>query len=246
MGCGIITGSLLLSWSDFRVIFGVSLLLSLTLVGFALSFRPLSVSVEPLSRYLRDLATRRVFLFVIALVLFCLHWGAEITCYSPFLKDNLGIGTASAGLFMGLPIIFLACCSYYFGWRRDRGESSIRLAILAIALSGTGLILFSATRTPLISFLFRLVHEAGDAAFTVFSYIGIARLFPRQRVGGTSGSMIVVMIGAQSAGALLFSWMGGAFGYAAPYIVAGSCSLASIPLILYSQRHYRFEPLPRE
>lgn len=240
MGLGIIAGSLLLARMDFRAVFLSSSALFLALMACALLLRPVSVSVEPLAMYARDLATRRVLLFVAALVLFCLHWGAEITCYAPFLSANLGLGTTASGVFMGIPIVFLGGCSYYFGWRRDQGASSVRLALTAIALSGTGLIAFGATRDPAAAFVFRLVHEAGDAAFTVFAYIGIARLFPRERLGGTSGSMFLVMVAAQSAGALLFGWMGGAWGYPATYLAAGACSLAAIPLILVARGEYRY------
>ncbi|MDD5557762.1 MAG: MFS transporter [bacterium] len=245
MGCGVIAGSLLAARMEFRFLLIASAALSLVLICFAAVLRPVAVRVEPLSRYLADIATRRVLLFVVALALFCLHWGAEITCYAPFLRETLGLGTAAAGAFMGLPIIFLAFCSYYFGWRRDRGESSIRLAVTAIALSGAGLILFSAVRSPSLSFFFRLVHESGDAAFTVFAYVGIAHLFPRERLGGTSGSMYVVMVGAQAAGAWLFGWMGSSWGYTLPYLVAGACALATIPLILCAHRYYLFAaPVP--
>lgn len=240
MGCGIISGGLLLARMDFNTVFTASALLSVALVCASVALRPEKVNVEPLTRYLRDLVAKRVLLFVAALGLFCLHWGAEITCYAPFLTRDLGLSMSASSWFMGVPIIFLAFCSYYFGWRRDRGVSSVRLAVIALLFSGTGLILFSATRNPAVSFAFRLVHELGDAAFVVFAYVGIAHLFPRARLGGTSGSMYVVMVGAQSAGAWFFSWMGSEFGYTAPYTVAGSCTLATIPLILCARRHYSF------
>jgi MFS family permease len=240
MGCGIIVGSLLLTRMEFRALFSVSAVLILLLIGCALSLRPSLIHVAALAHYVRDLAHKRVLLFSVALVLFYLHWGAEIACYAPFLKKNLGLSTSGAGLFMGLPIFFLACGTFYFGLRRDRGESSIRLAIIAILFSGAGLILFGIARHTLVSFLFRLVHETGDAAFVIFTYVGIAQLFPRERLGGMSGSMYVVMISAQSAGSWLFSWMGGEYGYALPHIVAGLCSLSAIPLILRAQAHYRF------
>lgn len=240
MGLGIIAGSLLLARMDFRAVFLASSALLLALMACAALLRPVSVSAEPLSMYARDLAKRRVLLFVVALVLFCLHWGAEIACYAPFLRDGLGLGTVASGIFMGIPIVFLGCGSYYFGVRRDRGESSVRLALVAIALSGAGLIAFGAMRNAAAAFAFRLVHELGDAAFTVFSYVGIARLFPRERLGGTSGSMFVVMVAAQSVGALAFGWMGGSWGYPAAYLAAGACSLAAIPLILRASGEYRY------
>lgn len=241
MGCGIVTGSLLIAGAEFGFTFGLSAVLLLLLSGFAFRLRPSSIHVAALSHYARDLTNKRVLLFSIALALFCLHWGAEVACYSPFLKKNLGLGTLGSGLFMGLPIFLLACGTYYFGRRLDRGESSIRLAVTAITLSGVGLILFSVARHTLVSFAFRLVHETGDAAFVIFTYVGIARIFPRERLGGTSGSMYVVMIAAQSVGSWLFSWMGGEYGYVLPYIIAGICSLSAIPLVLFAHRHYRFE-----
>ena len=240
MGCGIIAGSLLLTRMQFSALFSVSAILVLLLIAFALYLRPSSIHIAALSHYVRDITQKRVLLFSIALFIFYLHWGAEIACYSPFLKKNLGLSTAGAGLFMGLPIFFLACGTFYFGLLRDRGESSIRLAVIAILFSGTGLMLFGIARHTLVSFLFRLVHETGDAAFVIFTYVGIAQIFPRERLGGTSGSMYVVMIGAQSAGSWLFSWMGGEYGYALPHVVAGLCSLSAIPLILRAQAHYRF------
>lgn len=240
MGTGVIAGSLLLTAMDFRTVFLSSSAILLALVGCAALLRPASLSAGPLSMYGRDLAKRRVLLFVAALVLFCLHWGAEIACYAPFLRDDLGLGTASSGIFMGVPIVFLGCVSYYFGVRRDRGDSSVRLVLVAIALSGAGLIAFGAMKNVAAAFAFRLVHEAGDAAFTVFSYVGIARLFPRERLGGTSGSMFVAMVSAQSVGALVFGWIGGAFGYPAAYLAAGACSLAAIPLILSASAEYHY------
>lgn len=239
MGCGIITGSILLARLDFRAVFLSSAAFSLVLLACALLLRPVSVSVQPLGRYARDLVSRRVFLFAAALFLFCLHWGAEIVCYAPFLRADLGLGATAAGLFMGVPILFLACCAYYFGVRRDRGASSVRLALTAISLSGAGLIAFGAMRSPAAAFAFRLIHEAGDAGFSVFSYLGIARLFPRERLGGTSGMIFVLMVGAQSAGALVFGWLGDAFGFPGAYLAAGACSLAAIPLILLARTDYR-------
>jgi predicted MFS family arabinose efflux permease len=240
MGCGIIVGSLLLARMEFSALFSASAVLTLLLIGCALSLRSSPIQVAALAHYVRDLTQKRVLLFSTALALFYLHWGAEIACYSPFLKKNLGLSTSGAGLFMGLPIFFLACATFYFGLRRDRGESSIRLAVIAILASGAGLVLFAVSRHTIAAFLFRLIHEIGDAAFVIFTYVGIAQLFPRERIGGTSGSMYVVMIGAQSAGSWLFSWMGGEYGYALPHIVAGLCSLSAIPLIFRAQAHYRF------
>jgi MFS family permease len=240
MAGGIVMGSLLLSRMGFGALFSMSSVLVLLLIACAFSLRTSSIHVAALSHYVRDLTHKRVLLFSIALVLFYLHWGAEIACYSPFLKRNLGLTTSGAGLFMGLPIFFLACCTYYFGLKRDRGVSSIRLAVIAMLSSGIGLILSVTARYTLVSFLFRLIHEAGDAAFVIFTYVGIAHLFPRERLGGTSGSMYVVMIGAQSGGSWIFSWMGGEYGYILPHIVAAVCSLSAIPLILRAQSHYRF------
>ena len=240
MGCGIIAGSLLLARLDFRAVFLLSAAFSLALTGCAVLLRPVTVRIEPLGRYARDLASRRVLLFAAAILLFCLHWGAEIACYAPFLETDLRLGTAEAGIFMGVPIIFLACCSYWFGTRRDRGASTLRLALGAIALSGAGLIAFGAARNTVPAFLFRLVHEAGDAGFAVFSYLGIARLFPRARLGGASGLIYLLMVGSQSAGALVFGWAGGRFGFSAAYLAAGACSLAAIPLILLARDDYRY------
>lgn len=240
MGCGIIAGSLLLTRLGFRSLFAASSVMMLSLLTCAIRLRPAPVSVVPLSQYVRDLARRRVLLFSLALVLFDLHWGAEASCYAPFLKKNLGLNTWETGIFMGLPIFFLAAATYFFGRHRDRGISTVRLAIIAIVCSGVGLILFSITRSVIASFLFRLLHEFGDAAFVIFTYVGIARLFPRDRLGGTSGSMYVVMIGAQAIGAWLFSAIGGSYGYMLPHVIAGACSLSAIPLVLGARNHYRF------
>ena len=179
MGCGIIAGSLLLARLDFRAVFLLSAAFSLALTGCAVLLRPVTVRIEPLGRYARDLASRRVLLFAAAILLFCLHWGAV-------------------------------------------------------------LIAFGAARNTVPAFLFRLVHEAGDAGFAVFSYLGIARLFPRARLGGASGLIYLLMVGSQSAGAIVFGWAGGRFGFSAAYLAAGACSLAAIPLILLARDDYRY------
>ncbi|MCX6355879.1 MAG: MFS transporter [Candidatus Aureabacteria bacterium] len=240
MAIGILGGGLLLTRFGFRIVFILSSAAMLALTAFAFPLRPVTVSVAPVSRYLRDLTNKKVFLFSVALVFFYLHWGAEVACYAPFLKINLGLSTAGTGIFMGLPILFLAYSTYFFGRRRDRGISTVRLAIIAIVCSGVGIILFSITTCTIVSFLFRLVHEFGDAAFVIFTYVGIAHLFPRDRLGGTSGSMYVVMVGTQALGAWIFSAIGGSYGYVLPYLIAGASSLSAIPIILLAQAHYRF------
>jgi len=240
MGIGIIAGSLLLTRLGFGVVFALSSALIIVLIAIARSLRAVTVSTTPVSRYIRELFRRRVIFFAVALILFYLHWGAEVACYTPFLEKKLRLGTTAAGIFMGTPIIFLAFSTYFFGRHRDRGISTVRLAVIAILCSGAGIILFSLTERPVVSFLFRLLHEFGDAAFVIFTYVGIARLFQRDQLGGMSGSIYFIMIGTQSVGSWIFSAIGADYGYTLPYVISGIASLCSIPLILLARRHYSF------
>jgi MFS family permease len=202
---------------------------------------PVKVGFPRLSEYVADLRNPRVLGFMGWLFLFSLHWGAELTCYGLFLSEKMHLTLTGMGWYMGVEFIIVAVTCYLAGPRCDQGMDTRRLAILGLVLSGVGQILMC---RPVLweSLLWRSVHGVGDGLIVIVMYLGIARLFDPDRVGGhNSGVNLVMMLGA-FVGSLLFGPLGAARGYDVPLWATGALVIAlSLPLL---RPRVRKRPVP--
>jgi len=221
MALGMLLGSLLLQYIGYENVFKISIILFSVLFMISFKIATLNVSIFETKSYLKDLFRKEVFWFSVIILLFTSHWGAETTIYSLFLENRFSLSIPQIGLFMGIPILFLGISSYFFGVKNDDNLSNTKILILSVILSGTGLILFATVKNIYLAFLFRIIHEVGDGAFMVSSFVNIVKLFPNKRLGGNTGSMMVVMILGQSIGSYFFGFLSESYGYSIPLIIAG-------------------------
>jgi hypothetical protein len=102
-------------------------------------------------------------------------------------------------------------------------------------LSGGGLILMVNPSLSL-SFLFRVIHEAGDGFLGALVVLFISRLFERESIGGSSAILLAVMTLGHIIGAVFFSSLGFRFGLVYPFLVAGLLLVANSIFGLYCFR----------
>ncbi len=198
---------------------GLIILLSIPLLRF---LPKTDISFQKLNLYISDIMHRRTLIFLSLLFIFTLHWGVESTVYSLFLQENLGLTTAQMGLFMSLPIIGLGAFAIYIGNKYDKGLSLKKLFFLAFMLSGFGLAMMAITNNVYLSFFFRVIHELGDGAFVVFMFVGASSYFPKVRMGGGYGFVMLVTVISAMVSSLIFSPVGDIFGYHIPHIIVGA------------------------
>jgi MFS family permease len=206
--------------------FNVSLLLIagiLIVTVFLVWWIPsVKLHVDPIAMYIKDALNRRTLIFLSMIFIMTLHWGVENTVYTLFLRENLGLSLSQTGFFISIPIIILAAFAIIFGREFDKGKlSEKKLLFLSFIISGFGLVMMAFMTKPILAFIFRVIHEIGDGAFVIFMFVGASSYFPKRRMGGNYGTLILVTVIAQMIGSMIFSPMGDILGYDVPQIIVG-------------------------
>ena len=181
---------------------------------------PVKIGFPTLREYLDDLRGPGVVGFWVWLFLFSLHWGAEMTSYGLFLREDLGLTLTGMGWYMGIEFVIIAATCLWAGPRCDRGLDPRRLAMAGLVVSGLGQV-FMCVPVLWFSVLCRALHGVGDGLIVIVMYLGIERLFDRSRIGGHNSAVNLVMMTGSFAGALASGPAGECFGYEVPLIATG-------------------------
>lgn len=173
-----------------------------------------------LLHYKSDIFRPKVLFFLSIVLLFAIHFGAENTSYGLFLEKTLGLPKLWTGLYMGTAIFLMGFWAIFFSkiLKKIRVKS---LLFTGLLMSSLGHVLM-AVKEPGYSFIFRMFHEAGDAAMYVFFAYGIASMFDIKRIGGNSSIFTLTTIIGATIGSLLFGPIGEKFGYDVPFIATGA------------------------
>ncbi len=173
--------------------------------------------------YKKDLFRPKVLYFLAIVFLFAIHFGAENTSYGLFLKNKLGLDPFSIGLYMGISITIMGATAFLIAkFLRILKAKNVLLA--GLLLSGIGHILMTSQNIA-FSFVFRIIHEIGDAAWFFFLYYGITKLFDLKRIGGNASIFIFASTVGTTTGALICGPLGENYGYEIPLIFSGIVTL---------------------
>ncbi len=231
---GFLLGGILLDIISFTTIFKISAIAFLIITPIGYFITKNKTYKSNIEKYKTDLYKTKVFFFVIIVFLFTLHWGAEQSVYSLYLTKTIGLTTTGAGIFIGIPIIFLGIGQYLVGNNLDKKLKPRTALYSGLILSGIGHIGLS---YPYLTsaFLFRIIHEIGDAFLIIFVMVSIYKLFPRARIGGLSAIMFTVMIFGRFVGSLIFAPIGTSLGYGIPLAVSGAIMLIALAIAHYKK-----------
>ena len=232
IAAGALLGGLLLGWLSFPAVFRVCGVLFLLIVPLGLLLPGTLAQIFEPAIYKKEIFRRDVVMFAVVTFLYTYHWGAEKTVYVLFLKESLGFSQAGIGIFIGLTVIALALSCLVYGRLLDRGTASLRRLIIAgLGMSAGGHILLALSQTQSQAWVFRIIHELGDASFMVFSYVMTSNLFSRARVGGGAGFIAQVAVFGTFVGALASGAIMQGMGPRTAMIVAGALSFADLFLV---------------
>lgn len=228
---GTFAGGLFLSAVGFPAVFLCSFFAFLLLSGAGGIFAPpVRTAISRIQAYREDFFQREKLLFSLGLFLFTFHWGAEMTSYTPFLKNSLGLSFAGAGWYMGTSLLGLAFGAFFTGRLADRFGSIRNLIYTGLFLSGIGQILMTVPNAP-VSLLFRVIHEFGDGMVEVLIFFWVSSLFHVDRVSGHYGIIRLVMLTGMWLSTILFGPVGPRLGYAAPLWITGITTLLSLAFL---------------
>jgi MFS family permease len=219
---GVISAGMLakaVSFETMLLIFGGATILVFLAVG---SFDHQKFHVVSIRDYRRDILRGKTLLFVVFLFVLALHWSVEGTVYSPFLERNLGLGSFQTSAYIGGGLLFLAVAAFIVGKVKFDARLNKRLLLGGMFLSGAGFVLMVVVRPPLVSFLFRILHDASDGVMGVAIAVFVSRLFEKRTIGGSAGMLLAIQILGQMTGSLVFSPLGFRFGLQVPFLAVGS------------------------
>ncbi len=227
---GGLLGGFLLQRYDFVYTLRTVGIFYLLLTGIWFFLPPTIPARFAVKTYWDDFRDPKVLLFALWLYLFYLHWGAEFTSYGLFLREGLGLSLLGMGLYMSAEFFVVGLASVIGGYRLERGVDLYRLAALGLLCSGIGHMGMVIKSVP-ISLAFRLLHGFGDGTIMVLSYVGIAKLFRLERIGGNSGLITLAIMLGNFTGSLIFGPVGARFGYGVPLFISGAITVALVPLV---------------
>lgn len=205
----------------------------LLLIPLARGLVPTKVACIRWADYQADFTKPRVLLFGIWMFLFATHWGAEYTCYGPFLRGNLNLNMVDVGWYMSAEYVAVFIAALLVGRALNRPERLRAFALFGLIASGVGSIgmVFPPAQ---VSVVFRILHGLGDGTMLIVLYLGISRLFSIDRMGGNTGFINMATMLGFVVGAVVYGALGDLQGYAMPLWVSGALSLAlALPLITW-------------
>ena len=237
MGCaehsgiaaGGLVGGLLLTKLDYGSLFTLTSVLFILIMPLAVGLPRTVKSIFDPTLYKKELLRRDVVVFAIIMFLYAYHWGAEKTVYTLFLKECLFFSPAQMGWMIFITVMMLAATCLVLGTLLDRKSALLsQLIVAGLCLSAVGTMLLALATTKIQAFLFRAVHEIGDGAFMIFSYVMTSNLFSKSRVGGGSGFIGQVSVLGSFTGSLLSGILFQSFGPRIPMVIAGMVGLVSL------------------
>jgi MFS family permease len=212
----------------------VGILTLLVILTFGSIFLPITQTIKvKLFEYRKDLFNKEVLFFILIVFLFTLHYGAEATSYSLFLRDNFSLTLDKVGLFIAGANIFLIIGNWIFANKVQKGFDPKKVFYFALVVSGLGHILFSIQSDVWWSFAFRCLHELGDGAMIFSIYYGVVRIFNIERIGGNSSFITLITILSSSIGAFVFGPLGQQYGYYLPLFITGGTNLLAFLMLFY-------------
>jgi len=217
---GTFLGGVLTHYYDFRMMFFIySIFLLIVLLAVKNIGQEIFFAV-PLKEYRLNLFNRKTILFAVMIFVLTLHWGAEGTVYSPFLREFFGLNNLQISLYISLPLFALALSSFFIGLMKYNDLKNKNFFLSAMFLSGIGHI-FMVNNNVYLSFFFRVVHEIGDGFLGALVVLYISRLFEKRSIGGSSGVLLATMTLGHMVGALVFSPLGQNVGLQYPFLISG-------------------------
>lgn len=211
------------------IITGIGLLIAAIMAQLL----PKTVSTKfEIVHYKSDIFKPKVLFFLLIALLFSLHYGAENTSYGLFLEKTLALPKLWIGLYMGFAIFLMGFWAILFS-KLIKKVSTKSFLVISLFLSSVGHVFMAIPYSiahPAVSFAFRALHEAGDAAMFTFLAYGITKFFVAERVGGNNGVVTFVTIIGGSISNLIFGPIGEKYGYDISLIVTGF--ILGIDLIL--------------
>lgn len=236
---GVLLGGIFTFYTDFHTLFMVYAAYLVAVLLGVLNLPEGRFNLIPIRKYKLSLLNKKTILFSLLIFILTLHWGAESTVYSPFLRETFHLNNLELALYIALPLFILSFASLSICFLKYNRRINEHIFLFAMLLSGLGHVLM-VHRSVSVSFFFRVVHELGDGFLAALIFVFISRLFEKENIGGSSGILLAVMTLGHMVGALVFSPIGYSAGLQYPFIISGLFLIANTAFGIYVFRTERY------
>ncbi len=224
---------------DFPIVLRFVSFLFIGLIFFLFFFKEVKTSNVRISEYKDDFLKKNVLFFSLILFLFTLHWGAESTSYALFLKNYFNLDLFFSSLYMAFPLLFLGFSAFLFGKKIDAKKIDFaNVFLIGVFVSGLTHVLM-VLQPVQVSFLMRCIHEFGDGLAQIGFFFWIFKAFDFKRLAGNASLIMTVTVFGEIIGSIIFSNIGGLFGYEFAFIGSGLTSILAAILFLIYMRKYK-------
>jgi len=182
--------------------------------------------------YARELKRPGAALLGSAFFLLAYHFGSEQTTMTLYAKDVIGLSTEAIGLLFALNVCFYAVVSFAAGKSFDMTKRYKEIFFAGLMLSALGNFFYAFSWDFYTALFSRLIHDTGDAFAIIFAGFSVARIFPKSKLGGSTGGFLMVSVLGTTAGALGSGVIADYFSLSASFIVAGAVTLAGAGMVL--------------
>jgi len=179
-----------------------------------------------LLEYKKELWQKKVIAFLTIIFIFSLHIGAEVTSYGLFLKEYLQLNSLQIGSYMGIAIFFMGITVILIDKHLKKITPKL-VVILGLLISGIFHTIMI-VKNPYLSFVFRTLHEIGDAAVFFAIYYIINNFFNLKRIGGLNAIQLLILNIGITIGSLIFGPIGEMYGYHIAMATGGLSILLSL------------------
>ncbi len=234
LAVGAVVAGYVLATLDYVPAFLLAAAACAALLPLTSRLQPTPLSRARLVDYKADYARPRVLLFCLWLVLFATHWGAEFTCYSLFLQDNLGLSMTQMGWYMSSEFVAILVTALTLGFPLRRHADGQAVFAFGLIASGAGHIGMVVDSVP-VSCAFRVLHGCGDGAMFMVFYVGIFRIFSLERMGGNFGVVNMMTMAGMVIGSIIYGTLGASVGYEVPLWGSGLVTVGLAAPVLLSR-----------
>lgn len=229
---GGLLGARILGDNDFSAFFRAIFFMSLIIVPLAMLLPNTRASSVRLRDYLADIKRPETAVLALSLFLFTYHWGAELTYFTMFMKENVRMTTAEVSHIYLTVGLAMSAIIFPLGYFKDAHRLAPRHALyVAVLFSSASQLGFHAVGSFEAMFWNQIVHSVGDAFFIYYWFNIIPSLYTYERIGGASSfvnlfAVISVIAGSYASG-LAVSKSGDNY---TAFLISGLLGLAVLPL----------------
>lgn len=229
-------GALLIDSGGFPFLFKVVFYSSLLLLPAALTLSDTRAVTIKIRDYLDDIMRFDTAVLALTIFIFTYHWGAEVTSFTMFMKNEAGMDLASiSAIYLEVGLLMSAIIFTLGIFKERHGLKPVTAIYIAVAASAGSQLAFRYVNSFEGMLFNQLFHAVGDSFFMYYWLNIIPTMYRYERIGGASSFVNLFAVVSVIAGSTISGMAVQSSGsnYSA-FLISGLSALLIYPLQIYA------------